>query len=234
MSVRWILRQLTFSSPQCRPRSAPPGCQRPHRCSQARWVFWVFTYFSSCFCRIWSLLLWIPGVQPVAHLAKQGIPGLLHLLHLDLVLLDCIVNKHPDQTNNMIYSAINQNIAHLIFLICVTVSPWHCSRLKALSASTRESSRLSLSPTGSFFFIFSPIALLAMFFSLFQLSASNLIIVKVEEQEHGSIWTKTPGLTPAVVELDDLVDTGGIFEPLPLVLSHFLWVASLTIIIICM
>ena len=28
--------------------------------------------------------------------------------------------------------------------------------------------------TGSFFFIFSPMALLAMFFSLFQLSASNL------------------------------------------------------------
>ena len=43
-----------------------------------------------------------------------------------------------------------------------------------------------------------------------------------------------PGLAPAVVELNDLIDTGGILEPLPLVLSHLLRVASLTItIIIC-
>ena len=43
-----------------------------------------------------------------------------------------------------------------------------------------------------------------------------------------------PGLAPAVVELNDLIDTSGILEPLPLVLSHLLRVASLTITtIIC-
>ena len=76
-------------------------------------------------------------------------------------------------------------------------------------------------------------ALLAMFFNLFQLSASNLRTNgkngKKDFTHQKQILRGIPGLTPAVVELNDLIDTGRILEPLPLVLSHLLRVASLTI-----
>ena len=40
-----------------------------------------------------------------------------------------------------------------------------------------------------------------------------------------------PGLPPAVVQFNDLIDGGGVLEPLPLVLPHLLRVASLQIAI---